>query len=144
MSVSAIQHSESVLFIYMNTYIPSLPLPHRTLSITEHQAELPVLHSSLHMVVCVCVCVCVCQHFSPNSSHPPLSPLCPQVPSLSASLFLPCKQVHLYHFFLDSHYTSGFKIYLKYTSMGWPGGWDQTSHTWVHTELFFKKKKSVF
>ena len=38
--------------------------------------------------MCVCVYVCVCQGFSPNSSHPPLSPLCPQVPFFLDSITL--------------------------------------------------------
>ena len=46
--------------------------------------------SVLHMVVYTC------QYYSPNLSLPPM-PTCPF--STSVSLFLPCRQVHLYHFY---------------------------------------------
>ena len=86
----------------MYTYIHSLgtlshpsPIPPLQV-ITEHQAELLVLRSSslltiLHMVVYICQC------YLPSSSHLsfPVS-ACPF--SISASLFLPCKLLHHYHF----------------------------------------------
>ena len=44
------------------------------------------------------------QSYALNSSHPLLPPLATSLFSTSVSLFLPCKQVHQYHF-------SGFHIY---------------------------------
>ena len=38
-----------------------------------------------------------------SSSHPPFSLLCQRLFSTSVSLFLPCKWVHLYHFFSRFH-----------------------------------------
>ena len=55
--------------------------------------------SILHMIVYMC------QFQSPNSSHSLLYPMSTSLFSMSASLFLPCKQVHLYHF-------SRFHIYV--------------------------------
>ena len=40
----------------------------------------------------------ICQCYSLSLSHSPLPP-CPRPFSMSASLSLPCKQVHMYHFF---------------------------------------------
>ena len=92
------------------TYIPSLLIllptspshPSRSSQSTElsflcHTAASHLL-SLLHMVAYIC------QGYSLNLSHPPLLPLVHTCPfSTSASLFLPCKQAHLYY--LSSFHT---------------------------------------
>ena len=98
---------------YMYTYIPSLldlPLtPTLILSIqviTEHRAELLALSSRFSWLCVLHLVVYICQPQSPNSSHPSILHLMStSLISMSASLFLPCKQVHLYHF-------SRFHIYV--------------------------------
>ena len=72
---------------------------------TEHQAEFPMLYSRFSLVTCFI-------HTSVYMSIPvsKFIPLSPSPFSVSTfvlyilSLFLPCKQIHLYHF-------SGFHVY---------------------------------
>ena len=52
----------------------------------------------LHSVVYTCWCY---SHFTPAS---PSHPISSSTFSVSTSLFLPCNQVHQYHFFFDSIY----------------------------------------
>ena len=93
------------LFVYIYPHIPSLlSLPH-TLPIpplqvdTKHQADLPVLCScfplAIYFIFGSVYMSMLLSHFIP-ASHP----------STSASLLLPCHQVHRYHF-------SRFHIYLN-------------------------------
>ena len=82
--------------MYINIYIPSLldlpPTCHpprssqRTVLSSLCYHYLPILHMVVY----------ICQSQSPNSSPPPT--LSTHRFSTSASLFLPCKEVHLYHF----------------------------------------------
>ena len=81
------------------TRIPSLQ------AITEHQTGLPVLNSSFQKIkknsfplAILRVVVYICQRCS--SGSPSLLPISvpTRVPSMSASLFLPCKSVPRYHF----------------------------------------------
>ena len=78
---------------------PSPPSGPSRSVVTEHRAELPVLyrmfplaiyfmHDSVYMSILI-------SQFVPPSPSPPVS-TCPF--SMSTSLFLPCKLVHLYHF----------------------------------------------
>lgn len=94
------------LNVYINPLpLWKLPLTHSIppLQVTaEHQAELLVLYSWFplavytwvykHMVVYICQGYCL----SVSLAIPPPT-LCLHVHSLSASLFLPCEQFHLYH-----------------------------------------------
>ena len=102
--------------LYVYIYALPLVLPSCTLLlrqppippswvITEHQTELPVLygrfplaiyftHGSVYMSIPISQFIPFPLPPSPVSTHPF---------STSPSLFLPCKQVHLYHF-LDSTY----------------------------------------
>ena len=100
MRVSAVQQSESALCVHVSPpSLTSLPFPHPTPEvITEPRAKQSVLYSSfppaiqlMHRSIYVSM---------PTSQFSPLSPL-PSVSSclfMSASLSLPCKQVHWYHF----------------------------------------------
>ena len=63
--------------------------------------------SILHMVVCMF------QSYSLHSSHPLLSPLCPQICSLCVHLLLLCEQIHQYH-------PSRFHIYVLICNICFP------------------------
>ena len=90
-------------YAYICPHIPSLlslppilPIPPLQV-IAKHRAGLPVLCSCfplaiLHSVVYICRCY---SHFTPAS---PSHPMSSSPFSMSTSLFLPCKQVHQYHF----------------------------------------------
>ena len=94
------------LHVYIYPHIPFLlSLPPTFLIpplqvVTKHQTDFPVLCSSfplaIHFTFSSIYTSMLLSHFIPASpSHPvSSSPL-----SMSASLFLPCPQVHQYHFF---------------------------------------------
>jgi len=72
---------------------PSLPAHHPIpLGLTEHQAELPVFHSSCSLALVYTVAY-ICQCYSLSSSHPLLPLLCPQVGSLRLCLYA-CHKIH--------------------------------------------------
>ena len=88
----------------MYTYISSIldVLPH----LGYHRAlvEFPMVYSRSSLVTCF-IHTSICQSQSPSSSPSPLPRLVSlHLFSISMSLFLPCKQIHLYHF-------SGFHVY---------------------------------
>ena len=57
----------------------------------------------------------ICQSQSPNSSHPPFSPsVSIHLFSTSLSLFLPCEQVHLYHFSKFHIYALIYNIFFSF------------------------------
>ena len=79
--------------------VPSSPLPRYTVG--SHQSSTPY------------TVVYVCQSKCPNLSHlpfPPLGSVC--LFSTSVSLFLSCKQVHVYYFFLDPTYMCYYMIFV--------------------------------
>ena len=91
--------------LYMSTYIPPLGPPSHLPTpialiwvITEHKSEPPVLYRRFPSVILTVVYAGLSQ--SPNLSHLPFPP--PAVStypfSISATLSLPSKYVHLYHF----------------------------------------------
>ena len=93
-------------YAYMHPHIPSLLSLPPTLPITplqvgaKHQADCSVLCCSFPLTIyftfgSVYMSMPL-SHFA--TASPPFPPLCPHVRSLSTSLFLPYKQVHLYHF----------------------------------------------
>ena len=98
--VSAIHHHESAISIHMSP--PSLTLPPTPTTsplcvVPEHRAELPVLYSSFPLALYfthgnVYISVLLSQ-FAPPSPASIVS----SVFSLSASLFLPCKEVQQCH-----------------------------------------------
>ena len=57
----------------------------------QQWAEFTVLPSSFPLAIYSCRVVCICQCYPLSLIHPRLPRLCPQVYSLSASLFLLCK-----------------------------------------------------
>ena len=102
----------SYTYTYISPSWTSLPPPPIPLIqvITEHQAELPVLysrfplasyitHGSVYMSILI-------SQFIPS----PLLPMSTCLFSTSTSLFLPCKQVHLYHFSRFHIYTLTYDI----------------------------------
>ena len=96
--VSAVQRSESALCIHISppswtSLLPTNPLHHPT-PLDDQRAELPELCSRFPLSAAHLV-VHISQSQSPISSHPLF--LVPRV-QMSASLFLPCKSVHLYPF----------------------------------------------
>ena len=77
----------------------SLSSPHPALwVITEHRAELPVLSSSSPLAVRVTHITVAMSVLISQCIPPSASPLGPQIRSLRPCLFLPCTQVHWYHF----------------------------------------------
>ena len=95
--VSAIQ-CKSAITINTPSTLASLPTPNHPLQVvTECQAELPVLQSSFPLAICF---ILQCRYVSVTPSIVPPSPT-PTVSispfSVSASLFLPCRQAYQYH-----------------------------------------------
>ena len=87
------------VYIYPLPLEPPIPPIPPTQVITEHQAELPVLYSRFPLAICfthgsVSMSILISQFIPPTPS--PTVSTCPF--SMSVSLFLPCKQVHLHHF----------------------------------------------
>ena len=100
--ISAVQWIESAIHMHIS---PPTHLGH-------HWAELSVLHSSFPLGICPTQ-----SHLYVNVNLPihPVSPF-PIIPclfSMSASLFLPCKQFHLYHFSWFHIYASIYNIYFS-------------------------------
>ena len=89
---------------YMYTDIPSLrDLPAPPIWVlTEHCAELPVLYLRLLLAVLHTICIYVGDTL-PLRPTLPFPAMSPSLFSASTSLFLPCKQVHLYPFFSRFH-----------------------------------------
>ena len=95
--VSAVQQSESVIHIHISTLFKIL-FPYRSLQSIE-QCSLCYTVGAYQLSI-LYVVVCICQSQSPNLSLPTPSPLVTiGLLSTSVTLFLFCKQVHLYHFF---------------------------------------------
>ena len=95
---------------YMNKSIPSLsrlPATPPSQVIPEHWAEIPVLHSSSPLAMARTAGYtgqCCSLNLSQSLLTPQPCPTSASPFSRSASVFLPCKQVHQYHF-------SSFYIY---------------------------------
>ena len=70
--------------------------------ITEHRAELPVLYSSFPLAICFkhgnIQMSALLSQFIPLSPPTPRAPVPTCLFSVSASLFLPWKKAHQYHF----------------------------------------------
>ena len=78
---------------------PTAPTNPTPLVVTEHQVELPVSYSNFPLAIYftygnICTSMLLSQ-FVPLSPFPVVST---SLFSMSTSLFLPCKQVHQYHF----------------------------------------------
>ena len=103
--ISAVQQSNPVIYIYIHTHSLSYIIvhPRKTLfSITRHWREFPVLHSRTSLLI---HSKCHRLHLRPPSSRfiqlPPPSLAATGLLSMSVSLFLLCRLVHLCHI-LDS------------------------------------------
>ena len=113
MIVSGAQQSDSAIHIHVSI-LPQTPLPSRLL----HNIE----QSSLCYTVGPCwlsflnIAVCTCQSHNPKLPNYPLPHFSPLVTissfSKSVSLFLFCKYIHLYNFFLDSTYKRYHMVFL--------------------------------
>ena len=95
---------------YKYTYIPSLLIllptspSHPSRSSQSTELSFPCYTAASHLLSVFPMGAPLCQCCGLNSSHPLLPPLVHTCPfSTSASLFLPCKQAHLYH--LSSFHT---------------------------------------
>ena len=119
--VSAVQQSESATCIYIYPYILLLGSPCHS-HFASHPSRSPQ-STQLSSLCCIAdsdwlsilhVVVCTCQSQSPNSSHP-LLVLC--LFTMSASLFLPCKQVHLYHCSSLHIYVLKYNIYFSFSGL---------------------------
>ena len=102
MLISTVQWSESAICIHISPlfWIPSHLGHHRALSRVPCAIQQVLISYLFYTYQCIYV--------SPNLPihlTPPFPPWCPYVCSLHLCLFLPCKQVHLYHF-------SRFHIYV--------------------------------
>ena len=85
--------------ISMYIYIPSfwISFPFRSPQSIKQSSLCSTVGS--HQLSTLYVIVYICQSQSRNSSHPAFPPLVSiHLFSTSVSLFLPCKQVHLYHY----------------------------------------------
>ena len=97
----AVQQSESAIYY---THIPSffwISFPFRSLQSIACSSLYCIIGS--HQLSILYIVVYICQSQSPNFSHPSIPCWCSCFFSTSVSLFLLCKQIHLYHFFQISH-----------------------------------------
>ena len=90
-------------YVYSPSPRSSYPIP-LLQAITEHQAGLPMLHSSSPVVICFTHGSYICQCYFPSSSYPLLLPLCPQVCSLCLCLYSCPANSFVSTIFLDSIY----------------------------------------
>ena len=89
----------SDVFTYKPAFLSLPPCPHPSyLGHHRPRAELPTLHSRVPAATCPTHGNVYVWSQSPNSSRPPNPFMATGPPSMSVSLFLPCKEVHLYHF----------------------------------------------
>ena len=82
----------------------------------------------------------ICQSQSCSSSHPPLRPLVSILLfSTSVSLFLPCKQVHLYHFSRFHIYALPYDICfsLSLRFIFWANIWSYLENVSVHLRRIY-------
>ena len=97
-SVSAVQQCESAVCLHLSPPSSTSPPPsHPPRSSQSTTLSSPCCTAGLHrylMYTWECIYV-TCLPNPPSPSQPPQGPL---IYSLCLSLFLPCKQVHLYHF----------------------------------------------
>ena len=99
-------NNRNQLYVYICLLPLGLPPPSWTTSRSSESIELGSLcyRAASHWLFILHIVVYIFQCYSPNLSHPVLPPLHPPASSTSpfftsVSLFLPCKQVHQYHFF---------------------------------------------
>ena len=97
--VSTVQQSESAIHIHISSPF-WISLPFRSPQSTEQSSLRYTVGSHQLSILYIVLIVYMCQSQSPNSSQPPrLSPLVSlHLFFTSVSLFLLCKQDHLYHF----------------------------------------------
>ena len=100
--VSVVQQRESATNIHVSSLLNPLLTPHPIPSlqvVEEHQVEFPLLQSNFSLAICltyanVYVSMLLYQFVTPFPS-PTVST---RLFSMSVSLFLPCTQIHQYHF----------------------------------------------
>ena len=90
------------VYIYISSLLnpPPISLPSSHSSRSSQSTELNSLcyTAASYQLHISCIVVLICQCCSLSPSHPPFPPLVSTSTFMSASLFLPNKQFHLYHF----------------------------------------------